>query len=116
MALLYLGTSPVNYTFEDEYYLSPVVTPNDILAKFPKTFFITGEKDPLVDDTVVFAGRLRQSKEKARKEWIRRNREKGFDDSLSVKSDNSSRKVICYYFIIKLVLRLILEKEQRKKR
>ncbi|KAJ5407727.1 hypothetical protein N7509_001610 [Penicillium cosmopolitanum] len=29
---------------------------------FPKTYILTGERDPLVDDTVIFAGRLRQAK------------------------------------------------------
>ena len=79
MALLYLGTSPVQYDFEQEHYLSPVVAPDWMLEKFPKTFFLTGEKDPLVDDTVIFAGRLRKVKEARRKTIIKlreeRNRE-----------------------------------------
>jgi len=33
-----------------------------LLARFPKTYFMTGERDPLVDDTVIFAGRIRQAK------------------------------------------------------
>jgi hypothetical protein len=34
-----------------------------LLGLFPKTYFLTGERDPLVDDTVIFAGRLRKVKE-----------------------------------------------------
>ncbi|RKO94101.1 Alpha/Beta hydrolase protein [Blyttiomyces helicus] len=71
MALLYLRNSPKPPDLINDYYLSPMVAPDDILALFPKTFFLVGEKDPFVDDTVVFAGRLRANKEKARKEWER---------------------------------------------
>ncbi|KND00948.1 uncharacterized protein SPPG_04049 [Spizellomyces punctatus DAOM BR117] len=71
MALLYLGTSPVPVDLASDYYLSPVMAPDDLLARFPKTYLLCGEKDPFVDDTVVFAGRLRENKQKARKEWER---------------------------------------------
>ncbi|KAJ3110320.1 hypothetical protein HDU96_006726 [Phlyctochytrium bullatum] len=71
MALLYLGSSPKNVNFLKDYYLSPILAPDDILARFPRTFLICGEKDPLVDDMVIFAGRLRQAKTKARREWER---------------------------------------------
>ncbi len=53
MCLLYLGTSPVVYDFNEDFYLSPIVTPDEILERFPKTFFITGEKDPIVDDSTI---------------------------------------------------------------
>ncbi|KAI9202007.1 Alpha/Beta hydrolase protein [Polychytrium aggregatum] len=69
MALMYLGGSPSPPNFDEDYYLSPIVAPDSILARFPKTFLICGEKDPFVDDTVIFGGRLRQAKQKARKEW-----------------------------------------------
>ncbi|TPX58461.1 hypothetical protein PhCBS80983_g03144 [Powellomyces hirtus] len=71
MALLYLGTSPTPVDLASDYYLSPVMAPDDLLARFPKTYLLCGEKDPFVDDTVVFAGRLRENKLKARKEWER---------------------------------------------
>ncbi|KAI8808437.1 Alpha/Beta hydrolase protein [Cladochytrium replicatum] len=71
MALLYLAKSPVTPRFQEDYYLSPVVAPDSILARFPKTYFLCGEKDPFVDDTIVFAGRLRDAKAKAHKEWER---------------------------------------------
>lgn len=53
MALLYLGGSPLKYDMDEEYYLSPLCAPESVLEQFPKTFIITGEKDPLVDDSVV---------------------------------------------------------------
>ncbi|KAJ3192614.1 hypothetical protein HK101_006227 [Irineochytrium annulatum] len=71
MALMYLGQSPKPINFETDYYLSPVNAPDEILARFPRTFLICGEKDPLVDDMIVFAGRLRQAKAKARFQWDR---------------------------------------------
>ena len=61
MIILYVG--PHNRPdFSTDYLLSPLLAPEALLAKFPKTFFLTGERDPLVDDTVIFAGRLRQAK------------------------------------------------------
>ena len=62
MIILYVG--PYNRPdFTTDYLLCPAVAPEHLLAKFPKTYFLTGERDPLVDDTVVFAGRLRQAKQ-----------------------------------------------------
>ncbi|RUS22034.1 Alpha/Beta hydrolase protein [Endogone sp. FLAS-F59071] len=61
MAILYLG--PDSYPdFATDYLLSPIVAPAELLAQFPRTYFMTGEKDPFVDDTVIFAGRIRQAK------------------------------------------------------
>ncbi|GAA5808805.1 hypothetical protein MFLAVUS_002202 [Mucor flavus] len=67
MAILYLGphASP---DFESDYLLSPVYAPEDLLAQFPQTYMMCGEKDPLVDDTVIFAGRIRQAKRKYRQD------------------------------------------------
>ena len=62
MIILYVG--PHNRPdFSTDYLLSPLLAPEALLAEFPKTFFLTGERDPLVDDTVIFAGRLRQAKQ-----------------------------------------------------
>ena len=62
MIILYVG--PHNRPdFSTEFLLSPLLAPEALLAKFPKTHFLTGERDPLVDDTVIFAGRLRQAKQ-----------------------------------------------------
>lgn len=61
MIILYIG--PHNRPdFKTDFLLSPILAPDAILAAFPKTYFITGERDPLVDDTVIFAGRIRQAK------------------------------------------------------
>ncbi|KAI5298399.1 Elongation factor 2 [Ascosphaera pollenicola] len=51
--------------FSTDYFLSPVLAPEHLLARFPKTYFLTGERDPLVDSTVIFAGRIRQAKKRA---------------------------------------------------
>jgi acetyl esterase/lipase len=61
MIILYIG--PHNRPdFSQEYLLSPILAPDALLQRFPKTYFLTGERDPLVDDTVIFAGRLRRAK------------------------------------------------------
>lgn len=61
MIILYIG--PHNRPdFSQDYHLSPILAPDSLLALFPKTYFLTGERDPLVDDTVIFAGRLRRAK------------------------------------------------------
>lgn len=61
MIILYVGPHH-RPDFSTDYLLSPLLAPEALLAHFPKTFFLTGERDPLVDDTVIFAGRLRQAK------------------------------------------------------
>jgi acetyl esterase/lipase len=61
MILLYIG--PHNRpNIATDYHLSPILAPDELLARFPKTYFLTGERDPLVDDTVIFCGRLRRVK------------------------------------------------------
>lgn len=61
MIILYVG--PYNRPdFTTDHLLCPAVAPEGLLQRFPKTYFMTGERDPLVDDTVIFAGRLRQAK------------------------------------------------------
>lgn len=61
MIILYIG--PHNRPdFSQDYLLSPILAPDMLLARFPKTYFLTGERDPLVDDTVILAGRLRRVK------------------------------------------------------
>lgn len=66
MIILYIG--PHNRPdFSTDFLLSPLLAPESLLAKFPRLWMLTGERDPLVDDTVIFAGRLRQAK---RAEWL----------------------------------------------
>ncbi|KAK5661386.1 hypothetical protein OQA88_11285 [Cercophora sp. LCS_1] len=61
MIILYVG--PHNRPdFSRDYLLCPILAPDVLLARFPKTYFLTGERDPLVDDTVIMAGRLRRVK------------------------------------------------------
>ena len=61
MIILYIG--PHNRPdFSTDYLLSPLLAPDSLLGRFPKTYLLTGERDPLVDDTVIFAGRLREAK------------------------------------------------------
>ncbi|TKA68580.1 hypothetical protein B0A49_11471 [Cryomyces minteri] len=61
MIILYIG--PYNRPdFSTDFLLSPLLAPESLLARFPKLHICTGERDPLVDDTVIFAGRIRQAK------------------------------------------------------
>ena len=89
MIILYIGPH-ARPDFSTEYLLSPVLAPDALLERFPKTYFLTGERDPLVDDTVIFAGRLRRAREgRWRRERLERlgsgdggdgDEEGGFDD------------------------------------
>ncbi|KAI0996178.1 hypothetical protein K3495_g12000 [Podosphaera aphanis] len=61
MMILYIG--PHNRPdFSSDFLLSPILAPDSYLVDFPKTYIMTGERDPLVDDTAIFAGRLRRAK------------------------------------------------------
>jgi len=72
MVILYIG--PHNRPdFSTDFLLSPLVAPEALLKRFPKTYFLTGERDPLVDDTVLFAGRIRQAKSR----WAKERRDMG---------------------------------------
>lgn len=62
MSIMYLAESPLIPDLHTDYYLSPILAPNALLAQFPKTFLLCGEKDPIVDDTIIFANRLREAK------------------------------------------------------
>ncbi|OCH95128.1 alpha/beta-hydrolase [Obba rivulosa] len=61
MAILYIGPHR-NPDFSTDYYLSPILAPSRLLAHFPPLRMSCGEKDPFVDDTVIFAGRVREAK------------------------------------------------------
>ncbi|XTI93354.1 hypothetical protein V2W45_865638, partial [Cenococcum geophilum] len=62
--ILYIGL--YNHpNFLTNFLLSPLLAPKSLLAKFPKTYFLTGERDPLVNNTVIFVGRLQQAKRAA---------------------------------------------------
>lgn len=65
MAILYIGPHR-NPDFATDYHISPILAPARLLAQFPPLLMQCGEKDPFVDDTVIFAGRVREAK-RARK-------------------------------------------------
>lgn len=44
------------------YYISPILTPDKLLAQFPPVYLLCGERDPFSDDTLIFSGRLRDAK------------------------------------------------------
>ena len=67
MAILYIGPH-LNPDFASDYHISPILTPSQLLAKFPPLLLQCGEKDPLVDDTIIFAGRVREAKRQRREE------------------------------------------------
>ncbi|KAN0064668.1 hypothetical protein ACQY0O_002298 [Thecaphora frezii] len=75
MAILYIGPRR-QPDFDHDYFLSPIVAPPRLLAEFPPVLFICGEKDPLCDDTVVMAGKIREAK-LAKKAEIERRRAGG---------------------------------------
>ncbi|KAG9123739.1 hypothetical protein FRC07_014100 [Ceratobasidium sp. 392] len=52
----------MNPDFKTDYRISPILAPSTLLAEFPRLLMTCGEKDPFVDDTVVFAGRIREAK------------------------------------------------------
>nr|ODN81222.1 hormone-sensitive lipase [Cryptococcus depauperatus CBS 7841] len=65
MAILYVGPRR-NPDFETDYHISPILSPPHLLAHFPPVYLICGERDPFVDDTVIFSGKIREAK-RARK-------------------------------------------------
>lgn len=69
MAILYIGPKR-NPDFTTDYYISPILTPAHLLADFPPVLMLCGEKDPFVDDTVIFGGRLREAKRAKRAELL----------------------------------------------
>ena len=60
MIMLYIPPD-MRPDFSTDIYLSPLRAPEDMLAKFPKVYMLCGDKDPLTDDTLIFAGRLKQA-------------------------------------------------------
>ncbi|KAH9931067.1 alpha/beta-hydrolase [Epithele typhae] len=70
MAILYIGPHR-NPDFQSDYQLSPILAPDHLLAQFPPLLMSCGEKDPFVDDTLIFAGRVREAKRARRAELER---------------------------------------------
>lgn len=91
MIILYVG--PHNRPdFSQDYLLSPVLAPDILLQRFPKTYFLTGERDPLVDDTVIFAGRLRKVKRAYHSQ--RKSQDFGSVDDVSDFDDKNAAEVV----------------------
>ncbi|KZT71007.1 alpha/beta-hydrolase [Daedalea quercina L-15889] len=67
MAILYIGPHR-NPDFATDYHLSPIKAPSHLLTQFPPILMACGEKDPFVDDTLIFAGRVREAKRARRKD------------------------------------------------
>ena len=70
MAILFIGPHR-NPDFQSDYQLSPILAPDHLLAQFPPLLMTCGEKDPFVDDTLIFAGRVREAKRARRAELER---------------------------------------------
>jgi hypothetical protein len=91
MAILYIGPYR-NPDFATDYQLSPILTPAHLLAQFPPLLLQCGEKDPFVDDTVIFAGRVREAKRarKAELELIISGKSARFGESLRMSGASGS--------------------------
>ncbi|EJD02859.1 alpha/beta-hydrolase [Fomitiporia mediterranea MF3/22] len=73
MCLLYLGKHPPPGV-ERDYHLSPLLAPSTLLAELPPILLQCGARDPLIDDTVLFGGRVRAAKRESAR--IRRSSSK----------------------------------------
>lgn len=63
MAILYVGPSPVDLS--TNYFISPILAPSPLLARLPRIHIVCGERDPLVDDAIIFVGRVREARREA---------------------------------------------------
>ncbi|KAI8865327.1 hypothetical protein GQ42DRAFT_6813 [Ramicandelaber brevisporus] len=63
-SFMYLGERAPD--FASDFVLSPVVAPPALLAQFPPSLMMVGSLDPLIDDTILFAGRIKKAKHLAR--------------------------------------------------
>ncbi|KAI0790793.1 Alpha/Beta hydrolase protein [Abortiporus biennis] len=93
MAILYIGPHR-NPDFANDYHLSPILAPSHLLAQLPPLLMSCGEKDPFVDDTVIFAGRVREAKRARRTELdglLSAGRTSKFGEHLRMSSHESGR-------------------------
>ncbi|GAA6014975.1 hypothetical protein JCM11491_002379 [Sporobolomyces phaffii] len=89
MALLYIG--PLNAPdLHSDYHISPIFTPPHLLHQFPPVYLSCGERDPFVDDTVIFAGKLREAKEARKMELLGKELRHG--ESLRMSGSAASAK------------------------
>ncbi|GAA5967595.1 hypothetical protein JCM11641_005706 [Rhodosporidiobolus odoratus] len=93
MALLYIG--PRNAPdLHSDYHISPIFTPANLLAQFPPLYMSCGERDPFVDDTVIFAGKLREAKEARKMELLARETRHGESLRMSDSLSSDSRRAL----------------------
>ncbi|KAG0224777.1 hypothetical protein BGX31_007858, partial [Mortierella sp. GBA43] len=64
LMVMYIGGDP-HLDLKSNYLVSPILTPDHVLAQYPRTYIISGEKDPLVDDSIIFMAKLRRAKRAA---------------------------------------------------
>ncbi|CDO53386.1 Conserved hypothetical protein. Putative lipase [Geotrichum candidum] len=81
MVLLYTGTDRGSTDFKNEPLMSPLWADETLLAEFPKTYITCGDIDPLVDDSVMFASRLRN----ARRKHVETDRDLATTDIVEIK-------------------------------
>ena len=62
LVLLYLKNSPIDPQINTNYVLSPLLAPNSILQKFPKLSILVGDRDPILDDSIIFSAKVRRAK------------------------------------------------------
>ncbi|KAJ2783335.1 hypothetical protein GGI15_002622 [Coemansia interrupta] len=92
MIIMYVGPNG-RPNFRTDYYLSPLVAPDHLLERFPPVYFMCGEKDPMVDDTVLFAARIRRAKQKvvAGQRGDRARKDGGVRSRTEMKADRSQQ-------------------------
>ena len=92
MTLLYLGPHPPK-GFDKDYHLTPLIAPDEVLAQFPPILLQCGARDPLVDDTLIFADRVRAAKRKAAASRAKARREAMNSSTLSNGEDSVLAKL-----------------------
>ena len=92
MAILYIGPKH-NPDFGTDYYISPILASNALLARFPKVLMTCGENDPFVDDTVIFAGRIREAK-RLRKQELLRGKSTGAGLRMSAPANSADERLL----------------------
>lgn len=55
-----------NESVRREYTFAPLLTPDHIIAQYPPTLLVSAGYDPILDDSILFAARLRQAKANVR--------------------------------------------------
>eukprot|EP00835_Amoeboradix_gromovi_P000008 NODE_1_length_95616_cov_0.657642.p8 type:complete len:545 gc:universal NODE_1_length_95616_cov_0.657642:93183-91549(-) len=61
LVLLYLKNSPMDPQINTNFVLSPLLAPDVVLAKFPKVSILVGDRDPLLDDSILMCAKLRRA-------------------------------------------------------